>query len=74
VPKPQQQGIPQDKSPAYSWEGREFISNSAICFSITGISAGKKKNTAAASKKKHVITIKECVVLYRKVAFKAGKD
>lgn len=35
---------------------------------------GEKKNTAAASKKKHVITIKECVVLYRKVAFKAGKD
>lgn len=32
------------------------------------------KKIAAASKKKHVITIKECVVLYQKVAFKAGKD
>jgi len=28
---------------------------------------------AAVSKKEHVITIKGCVVLYQKVAFKPGK-
>lgn len=32
------------------------------------------KKIAAVSKKEHVITIKGCVVLYQKVAFKLGKD
>lgn len=46
--------------------------NTAIFFSIIDVFVEQKN--AAVSKKEHVITIKGCVVLYQKVAFKTGKD
>lgn len=51
-----------------------FLGGQRICFKQCHLpfNYGRfcGKNIAAACKKEHVITIKECVVLYQKVAFK----